>query len=35
MMTEELQKLQTKVSHPDVVAALRKVHYESTKEQAL
>ena len=35
MMTEELQKLQVKVSHPEVVAALRKVHHDSTKEQPL
>src|SRR3954452_19424548 len=35
IMAAELQKLQTKVSHPEVVAALRKVHNESAKEKAL
>jgi hypothetical protein len=34
IMAAELQKLQTKVSHPEVVAALRKVHHDS-KEKAL
>jgi hypothetical protein len=35
IMSTELEKLQAKVSHPDVVAALRKVHHESSKEKAL
>ena len=36
VLSEELQRLQLKVSHPEVVAALRKVHAESTnKEEAL
>ncbi len=35
MMAAELQKLQAKVSHPEVVAALRKVHNETAKENAL
>ena len=35
IMAAELQKLQAKVSHPEVVAALRKVHNESAKEKAL
>jgi hypothetical protein len=34
IMAAELEKLQAKVSHPEVVAALRKVHNES-KETAL
>ena len=34
IMAAELEKLQAKVSHPDVVAALRKVHNDS-KEKAL
>lgn len=34
IMAEELEKLRSKVSHPEVVAALRKVHTESSdKEQ--
>ncbi len=32
MMAEEMEKLRAKVSHPEVVAALRKVHTE--KENA-
>jgi Ion channel len=35
MMAAELQKLQARVSHPEVVAALRKVHNETAKENAL
>ena len=36
IMADELEKLRTKVSHPEVVAALRKVHGESTsKEEGL
>jgi voltage-gated potassium channel len=36
ILSEELQRLQIKVSHPEVVAALRKVHFESTsKEEGL
>ena len=35
ILSDELLKLQAKVSHPDVVAALRKVHQESSKEEAL
>ena len=35
IMAAELEKLQTKVSHPEVVAALRKVHNDSAKEKAL
>jgi voltage-gated potassium channel len=36
VLSEELQKLQVKVSHPEVVAALRKVHADSTsKEEVL
>jgi voltage-gated potassium channel Kch len=35
ILADELQKLQVKVSHPEVVAALRKVHDESPKEEAL
>jgi hypothetical protein len=35
IMSAELEKLQAKVSHPQVVAALRKVHHESAKEKAL
>jgi hypothetical protein len=35
IMAAELEKLQAKVSHPDVVAALRKVHHDSSKENAL
>jgi voltage-gated potassium channel len=34
IMSAELEKLQAKVSHPEVVAALRKIHNES-KETAL
>ncbi len=33
IMAEELEKLRSKVSHPEVVAALRKVHSETTKEE--
>ena len=32
IMADEMEKLRAKVSHPDVVAALRKVHSE--KEEA-
>ena len=36
MIEGELEQLRAKVSHPDVVAALRKVHAEQPeKEQAL
>src|SRR3954467_12104386 len=35
ILSAELQRLQVKVSHPDVVAALRKVHNEIPKEEAL
>ncbi len=35
VMSAELDRLRSKVSHPDVVAALRKVHNESPKEEAL
>ena len=33
IMAAELQKLQAKVSHPEVVAALRKVHHESPRRR--
>ena len=35
VMADELDKLRAKVSHPEVVAALRKVHTETPKEEAL
>jgi voltage-gated potassium channel Kch len=35
VLSDELDKLRAKVSHPDVVAALRKVHEENPKEEAL
>jgi voltage-gated potassium channel len=35
VLSEELQRLQLKVSHPEVVAALRKVHADSTSKEAL
>lgn len=35
VVSAELDKLRAKVSHPDVVAALRKVHTESPKEETL
>ena len=35
VLADELQKLQLKVSHPEVVAALRKIHNETPKEEAL
>ncbi len=35
VLANELQKLQAKVSHPEVVAALRKVHQTPEKEEAL
>ena len=35
VLADELQKLQVKVSHPEVVAALRKIHNETPKEEAL
>jgi voltage-gated potassium channel Kch len=35
VMADELDKLRARVSHPDVVAALRKVHKETPKEKAL
>jgi voltage-gated potassium channel len=33
IMADELEKLRAKVSHPEVVAALRKVHHETPKEK--
>jgi hypothetical protein len=35
VLGNELQKLQVKVSHPEVVAALRKVHKTPEEEEAL
>ena len=35
MLEAEMDKLRSKVSHPEVVAALRKVHTEIPKEEAL
>ena len=35
IMEAEMEKLRAKVSHPEVVAALRKVHEEIPKEEAL
>jgi voltage-gated potassium channel len=35
IMSAEMDKLRAKVSHPEVVAALRKVHEEIPKEEAL
>jgi len=35
MLEAEMDKLRSKVSHPEVVAALRKVHKEIPKEEAL
>jgi len=35
VLEAEMDKLRAKVSHPDVVDALRKVHRESSKEEAL
>ena len=35
VMEAEMDKLRAKVSHPEVVAALRKVHNETPKEEAL
>jgi voltage-gated potassium channel Kch len=35
VMGDEMEKLRAKVSHPDVVAALRKVHAEAPTEEAL
>jgi hypothetical protein len=35
VLANELQKLQVKVSHPEVVAALRKVHQTPQEEEAL
>jgi voltage-gated potassium channel len=35
VVSDELDRLRAKVSHPDVVAALRKVHTETAKEKAL
>jgi voltage-gated potassium channel len=35
VLANELQKLQVKVSHPEVVAALRKVHQTPEEEEAL
>ena len=35
ILEAEMDKLRSKVSHPDVVAALRKVHEEIPKEEAL
>ena len=33
IMSAEIDKLRAKVSHPEVVAALRKVHTETPKEE--
>jgi hypothetical protein len=35
IMEAEMEKLRAKVSHPEVVAALRKAHHEFPKEEAL
>ena len=35
IMADEMEKLRAKVSHPEVVAALRKVHQTPEKEEAL
>jgi voltage-gated potassium channel Kch len=35
VMADEMEKLRTKVSHPDVVAALRRVHAESLDKEVL
>jgi voltage-gated potassium channel len=35
VLANELQKLQVKVSHPEVVAALRKIHQSPEEEEAL
>ena len=35
IMADEMEKLRLKVSHPHVVEALRKVHNEKPKEEAL
>ena len=35
VLEAEMDKLRAKVSHPEVVAALRKVHNEIPKEEAL
>jgi voltage-gated potassium channel len=35
VLGDELERLRLKVSHPEVVAALRKVHTETSKEEAL
>jgi voltage-gated potassium channel len=35
LLESEMNKLRAKVSHPDVVDALRKVHQQSPKEEAL
>jgi hypothetical protein len=35
MLEAEMDKLRAKVSHPEVVDALRKVHEQNTKEEAL
>src|SRR3954452_7702492 len=35
VLANEMQKLQVKVSHPEVVKALRKVHQTPEKEEAL
>ncbi len=35
ILEAEMDKLRAKVSHPEVVDALRKVHEQNTKEEAL
>ena len=35
IMSDELEKLRARVSHPEVVAALRKVHNETPDKEKL